>query len=99
MRADQGAAPKSEELDQVSDQDVLFLTHIMSLKRAALMHLGVVPGEDQLDLETAQHLIEVIDAIKHKAKGNLKAAEERQLEADLYELKLAYVKASEAQRR
>jgi hypothetical protein len=79
----------------VSDLDVVFLTHIMSLKRAALMHLGVVDGaEGELDLETAHHLIDVIEALKHKAQGNLSAAEARQLEADLYELKVAYVKAS-----
>lgn len=87
----EGAPPSAEQ----SDLDLAFLTHLMSLKGAALMHLGVIPGaEDGVNLEAAHHLIEVIEALQHKSVGNLSEAEERQMSADLYELKMAYIRAS-----
>lgn len=78
-----------------SDLDLTFLTHLMSLKGAVFMHLGVIPGaEEGLNLEAAHHLIEVIESLKYKSTGNLTDNEERQIDRDLYELKMAYIKAS-----
>ena len=49
-----------------SDLDLTFLTHLMSLKGAVLMHLGVIPGaEEGVNLEAAHHLIEVIESIQY----------------------------------
>lgn len=78
-----------------SDLDLTFLTHLMSLKGAALMHLGVIPGADEgVNLEAAHHLIEVIESLQYKSAGNLSASEESQMNSDLYELKMAYIRAS-----
>ena len=78
-----------------SDLDLTFLTHLMSLKGAVLMHLGVIPGaEEGVNLEAAHHLIEVIESIQYKTEGKLSKEEARHIASDLYELKMAYLKAS-----
>ena len=82
------------------DHDLTFLTHLMSLKGAALMHLGVIPGaEDGLNLEAAHHLIEVIEALQYKSAPQLSEAEEKHISSDLYELKMAYIKAAKTSPR
>ena len=76
-----------------SPDEVIFLTHILSLKTAALIHLGVIKeAGEQVDLETAQQMIETLIVIEKRTRGNLSFEEHRLLEAALDELRLAYLK-------
>jgi len=76
-----------------TSSEVIFLTHILSLKTAALMHMGIVPNqEDAFDLETAKHIIETLQVLREKSEGNLRAEEKKHLEASIYELQVAFIK-------
>lgn len=75
-----------------SPDEVIFLTHILSLKTAALIHLGVIKeyGEE-LDLETAKQIIDTLEVLQKRTKGHLSFEESRHLEASIKELKVAYI--------
>lgn len=77
-----------------SPEEVIFLTHILSLKVAALMHLGMIPEHDEeVDLETAKQMIDTLDVLKKRTQGNLSYEESQLIDASLKELKVAYVAA------
>ena len=78
-----------------SPSEVIFLTHLLSLKAAALIHLGLVDNEDgDVDFETASHIIDTLDVIKEKTSGNLTQEETQHLNAILNDLKRAYVQVA-----
>ena len=75
-----------------SPDEVVFLTHILSLKTAALVHLGVIKEYgDELDLETAKQIIDTLEVLEKRTKGHLSFEESRHLEASIKELKVAYI--------
>jgi hypothetical protein len=89
-RVEQG---KTISSSNTSSSEVIFLTHILSLKTAALMHMGIVPSqEDTFDLETAQHIIDTLTVLQEKSKGNLSTEEQKHLTASIYELQVAFIK-------
>lgn len=51
------------------------------------------------DLAQARYLVDTLMVLKQKTKGNLTPEEERQLEAILYDLQMAFVRAAETARR
>ena len=76
-----------------SSSDVAFLTHLLSLKSAALINMGLIQHEgEEADLEAAAHLIDLLTAIREKTQGNLNQEEEQTLSSSIYELQLAYMK-------
>lgn len=89
VAADVSSIPTSSSPDEV-----VFLTHLLSLKTAALIHLGVIKeaGEEP-DLETAKQIIDTLSAIKRRTAGNLSYEEERLLDASVNELQVAYLSA------
>ena len=75
-----------------SPDEVVFLTHILSLKTAALVHLGLIKDYgDELDLETAKQIIDTLEVLEKRTKGHLSFEESRHLEASIKELKVAYL--------
>jgi hypothetical protein len=88
-------AEQAHSLGQVD-----FSTHVVSLASTALIALGRMPGPDgeshPLDLETARHLIDVLDMLSQKTKGNLEEAEQKLLASLVYDLHIAYVDAQKA---
>ena len=77
-----------------SPDEIIFLTHILSLKTAALIHLGVIEeaGEER-DLETAQQVIETLIVLEKRTRDHLSFEEHRLLETSIQELKRAYLSA------
>ena len=77
-----------------SPDEIIFLTHILSLKTAALIHLGVIEeaGEER-DLETAHQVIETLIVLEKRTRDHLSFEERRLLEASIQELKRAYLNA------
>jgi hypothetical protein len=88
---------------QVAPAPVDFSTHVLSLASTALIALGKMPAPDgamqELDLETARHLIDVLGMLEQKTKGNLDEAELRLLASLTYDLRVAFVDAQQATKR
>ena len=89
IAADIENTPKSGSPDEV-----IFLTHILSLKTAALIHLGVIQEAGEgIDLDTAKQIIDTLEVLKTRTEGNLSYAETQLLDASTRELKMAYLAA------
>jgi len=80
---------------QSSDEPVSFSTFILGLSTQALLHLGdiesPVSGQVERDLGAARHVIDILGILQAKTRNNLEQAEERLLEAVLYDLRMRYV--------
>ena len=75
-----------------SPDEVIFLTHILSLKVAALVHLGVIKEQgEEVDIETAKQIIDTLEVLKKRTGGHLSFEEEKMFETSLKELKVAYL--------
>ncbi len=66
----------------------------------ALIELGVIEGpghaQEGKNLELARRLIDILDLLKDRTKGNLETEEEKFLEACLQQLKMHYLEKAEA---
>lgn len=72
-----------------------FSTFILSLSTSALLHLGEIPDPQtqtkDKNLELAKHIIDMIDMLKQKTKGNLTEVETKLVDNILYDLRMKYV--------
>lgn len=77
------------------DEPVSFSTFVLGLSTQALFHLGEIAdpstGRPHPDLAAAKHVIDILGILKTKTSNNLEQAEERLLDAVLYDLRLKYV--------
>ena len=77
-----------------------FSTHVLSLASSAMVALGQMPspsGEEvEIDLDTARYLVDVLGMLEQKTRGNLDDAETRLLQSLLYDLRVAFVDATQA---
>ena len=76
-----------------------FNTFILSLSTSALMHLGTLPGAEDdatVNLAHAKQSIDCIALLEEKTRGNLTGEEERLITEVLYDLRLRFVAAKEA---
>jgi hypothetical protein len=66
----------------------------------ALIKLGVIEdpshAQEGTNLELARRLIDILDLLKDRTKGNLEPEEEKFLEACLQQLKMHYLAKAEA---
>ena len=87
------ATPTGEGLGP--EEPVSFSTFVLGLSTQALLHLGEIEdpaiGRLERDLAAAKHVIDILGILKDKTRGNLEQAEERLLEAVLYDLRMKYV--------
>jgi Domain of unknown function (DUF1844) len=78
--------------------EVNFATFVVSLSTEVLFHLGEIPhpmsGEKQKDLELAKHAIDTLAMLQEKTQGNLSEEEQKLLEGMLYDLRMAFIRAS-----
>jgi hypothetical protein len=92
---------------EASDEqnDVLtFSRFIVSLATTAAVHFGDIPdpGTDERgepNLPAAKQMIELIELLQKKTRGNLSAGEAQLIEDLLYELRLRFVQAQQGERR
>jgi hypothetical protein len=79
-----------------------FVSFIGSLAATAFLHMGekLAPGQPEMpvDLPAARQMIDLLDLLKQKTKGNLEKEEADALEALLYNLRLRYVALSSGRR-
>ncbi len=87
--------PPSEDSQELAQRFVQF---VMIQAQNVLYVLGKIPGPDgtapQPNLEAAKMLIDQLDMIEKKTKGNLIDQESRILKDTLSELKMAFVDSS-----
>ncbi|MBI4654539.1 MAG: DUF1844 domain-containing protein [Nitrospirae bacterium] len=90
---------KSEEGKTPHLPQANFINHILELSTAAFISIGVIPnpltGEADKNMLQAKYLIDTLEMLGEKTKGNLTADEEKQLENVLFNLHTMYVKISE----
>ena len=71
---------------------------VVSMHASALMYLGAIPtpeGPTERDMELARQSIDMLRVIDEKTRGNLTDDEEKLMRKLLYDLQLAYVRATE----
>jgi len=84
-----------------SDLSLDFTTLVLSLRQSALLLLGAAESDDgvdvPVDLAGARYQIDILALLESKTRGNLSDDEGRLLETVLYELRVAFVEASEGE--
>lgn len=87
----EGSAGKKEFLPSLD-----FSSVVLPLYMPALINLGLtvdpVSGEPKENLEMAKRLIDILDLLKDRTKGNLAPEEETFLDSCLQQLKMHYLK-------
>jgi hypothetical protein len=75
----------------------LFSEHVRAIAIQAAMALGAIPdpatGRLACDIEIAGSLIDLLDALREKTRGNLSSYESRALDDALGQLRILYVEA------
>ncbi len=72
-----------------------FTSLLLMLSSSALMALGEAPdpsGDKRQDLDQARWVIDLLDLLKEKTRGNLTAEEEGLLDGLLYDLRMRYLR-------
>ncbi len=80
---------------EIQDFEADFATFVYSLNTQALLFMGKIPNpiskKYEKDLGTAKYLIDTIDMLSKKTKGNLNENEAKLIENILYDLRMAYI--------
>ena len=100
--AESAEKPAEEKVESQSPPpplpEVNFSTFVVSLSTEVIFHLGEFPhpvsGERKKDLPMAKHVIDTLAMLKDKTMGNLNEEEAKLLEGMLYDLRMAYIRAS-----
>ncbi len=75
----------------------LFSEHVRSIAIQTAMALGAIPdpatGRPARDIEIAGSLIDLLETLREKTKGNLSAYESRAMDDALGQLRILYVEA------
>jgi len=83
--------------------DIDFLGYIASLGFQAMIFLGEIPSpitqKNERNLIQAKLLIDTLDILRDKTKGNLNDQESRLLDSSIYELKMKYVEEIEKEKK
>jgi hypothetical protein len=84
--------------------DLSFTAFVLSLASTAAIHFGDLPdpvsGKPlEPNLDGASQIIEILGLLDQKTRGNLTAEERQVLEQVLYELRMRFVDARNAEKR
>ncbi len=88
-----------KEPDEPNKGDALpeinFSAFVISLSTQALMHLGEIPnpldGQVEKDVTMAKQMIDILNLLREKTRGNLDQGEQKLMEDILYSLRMRYV--------
>ena len=84
-----------------SEESQRFFSLISMLQRSAMMHLGMLPDEEEMihfNLGEAKAAIDLLDTLQTRTEGNLEDVEENILKGLISELKMHFVRAPERQK-
>jgi len=94
----QGSAAQSSGARQSLPPQAAFVTLVESLAAQALAQMGdpaePAGGKREKDLQSARFVIDILDVLEEKTRGNLTENERAFLQAVLYDLRIRFVKAS-----
>ena len=94
---EEAAAPQAERGEARDAPPVDFALFVMMLTNNVMVFLGQVPNpmtqQPQVDLEQAQHTIDILMMLREKTRGNLTDEEENFLQELLPQLQMAFVQA------
>ena len=95
-----GKAPQAVPAESAAQESTAdFLSFISTLVMQTMMCLGEMvhpeTGQAQTDLQQARYLVDVIQLLSDKTKGNLTPQEDAELQNILYELRVKFVKKSQ----
>lgn len=92
---DKETGKESENASDAPTFGADFATFIYSLNTQALLFLGKVPnpstGKYEKDVKMAKYLIDTIEMLSKKTKGNLDENETKLVENVLYDIRMAYI--------
>lgn len=95
------AAAESEQPGDAPFPPASFDLLLTTLATEALVALGQIPhpttGKPQAHHHHAKYLIDTIDVLRDKTKGNLTPTEQQAIEGLLHQLRMAYVEATSSQ--
>jgi hypothetical protein len=101
-RAEPVGEPSDPEAQPVGALPAVdFPTFVISLGSSALYHLGAAgdpEGGERVEapnLQLARQVIDTLEMLEQKTRGNLDAEESRLLESMLYDLRMRFVEASQ----
>ncbi|HUD72575.1 MAG TPA: DUF1844 domain-containing protein [Dongiaceae bacterium] len=90
-----GAAPAARAAQPDPGASPLFQNLVVNLARQAAANLGAsrhpLTGQIEVDLEGAQQMIELLEALRQKTQGNLTAEETDLVEGLIGDLQMQYV--------
>ena len=93
--ADSEKKAADETAADMPDFEADFAAFVYSLNTQALLFMGKIPNpiskKYEKDLGTAKYLIDTIDMLSKKTKGNLDENETKLIENILYDLRMAYI--------
>ena len=80
---------------------ITFPAFVLSLAHTVAVHLGDVPDPSTgqaapVNLEAAQHMIDILALLEEKTRGNLSAEERQLLDQLLFELRMRFVEVKKA---
>lgn len=89
--------PKVDETNRTSAPlpQLDFVAILFTYVHTALMYLGEVKdpeGKESENLEGAHQMIDILEVMQQKTKGNLTKEEAQYLESALYDLRMRYMK-------
>ena len=97
VEKEKSAPTAAESTAPPSDSD--FLSFISTLAMQALVAMGEVAhpqtGQVEPDLPQSRYLIDMIQLLTEKTKGNLSKEEDQELKTLLYELRVKFVKKTQ----
>jgi hypothetical protein len=91
-------------MEPTEGADLTFAGFVISLATTAAMHFGDIPDPTtgkpgEPDLPRAAGVIQLLEMLQEKTRGNLIPEEERVLDDILYELRMRFVQAHQGDRR
>jgi hypothetical protein len=97
VQKERSGAPAETPPEAAPETD--FLGFVSTLAMQVLMALGEIPhpgtGETRQDLPQARYLIDILQILSDKTRGNLTPAEASEMKNLLYELQVKFVKKSQ----
>ena len=101
VRKEKETTPERQPAQLATESD--FLTFVSTLAMQVLMALGEIPnptnGKSHADLAQAQYLIDVLQILSDKTRGNLSEEETSELKTVLYQLRLKFVQKNQGQEK
>ncbi|HSG05040.1 MAG TPA: DUF1844 domain-containing protein [Nitrospiria bacterium] len=83
------------ETHQPPPPESIFPGFLLGIAAQAMALMGAVPeSKEQQNLPAAKHLIDILEVLQTKTKGNLEKGEEQLLTNTLYELRMMFVEAT-----